>query len=540
MKKVKSILCILMALATIFTLFACSKENLASNNTDSSDPSVNVSSSSPQSTDSDELVSLTLGVTGYLGIFLPGVSPSENRHACSAVFDTVFYYDYEKAEFYSNILSDWHYEDELTLVMTLKSGVIFSNGDEATPDDLLFSYTSNHERGSAWFNMIPVDWDNCKVRDDGSVQIKLLANYKPFLEQPVYLIDKSWSQEVGWDSQEWYKPIGSGPYTCSDYLADDHITLKLRDNYWNAKNTNFVVDEWMIKYYPDPTSMEMDFEQGNIDLTRLSLQGYNNFLAKGGDGIDVRLKDMGVISQFFLDNKSNPALNDIAVRKAIAHACDWEQLGIQRIGESMYRPVTTFAMPDTTFNNPNVKAYEYDPELAKKTLEEAGYAPGKIVINVYAMQVEGYKNFFDAMQYYLDQVGIVLNVEYGDVSSALAKWVVEGGTQAGVLENGNGSLARDPFPNLDRFTLGFLFTYWHDDAVQAKIVEALYCTDSDKQLQLYLDLEQYMHDNYICFPICVLTYNVGYKTDVFDASDIDKYMYQENYYNLMMLSQVAK
>jgi peptide/nickel transport system substrate-binding protein len=540
MKKVKSILCILMVLAMMLTLFACSQEKPASDNTDATSPGGTAAPSPAQSSGGDELVSLVLGVSGYLGIFLPGVSPSENRHACSAVFDSVFYYDYEKEEFYSNILADWHFEDQLTLVMTLKSGVLFSNGDEATPEDLLFSYTSNHERGSAWFNMIPVDWENCVVRDDGSVQIKLLAAYQPLLEQPVYLINKKWSQGVGWDSQEWYKPVGSGPYACSDYLADDHITLTLRDDYWNTDNTNFVVDEWVIKYYPDPTSMEMDFEQGNIDLTRLSLQGYDNFLTEGGEGIDVLLKDMGVISQFFVDNNANPALNDIAVRKAIAHACDWEQLGIQRIGESMYRPVTTFAMPDTKFNNPNVKMYEYDPELSEKTLEEAGYAPGQIVINVYAMQVDGYKNFFDAMQYYLDQVGIVLNVEYGDVSSALAKWVVEGGTQAGVLENGNGSLTRDPFANLDRFTLGFLFTYWHDDAVQAQIAEALYCPDPEKQLQLYLELEQYMHDNYICFPICVLTYTVGYKTEVFDASDIEKYVYQENYYNLMMLSQMAK
>ena len=540
MKKAKSILCILIALAVMLTLFACSTKKPASNNTDASTPSASADPASPQSLDSDDFVSLTLGVTGYLGIFLPGVSPSENRHACSAVFDTVFYYDCEKEEFYSNILSDWYYEDQLTFIMTLKPGVMFSNGDEATPEDLLFSYTSNHERGSSWFNMIPVDWDNSKVRDDGSVQIKLFANYQPFLEQPVYLIDKKWSQQVGWDSQEWYKPVGSGPYACSDYLADDHITLTLRDDYWNAENTNFVVDEWMIKYYPDPTSMEMDFERGNIDLTRLSLQGYDNFLVEGGEGIDVRLKDMGVISQFFLDNNANPALNDMAVRKAIAHACDWEQLGIQRIGESMYRPVTTFAMPDTKFNNPNVKMYEFDPDLAKQSLEEAGYAPGQIVLNVYAMQVDGYKNFFDAMQYYLDQVGIALNVEYGDVSSALAKWVVEGGTQAGVLENGNGSLTRDPFANLDRFTLGFLFTYWHDDSVQAKIAEALYCPEPEKQLQLYLDLEQYMHDNYICFPICVLTYNVGYNSNVFDTSEIDNYVYQENYYNLMMLSQTAK
>ena len=543
MKKVKSILCILIAVALMLTLFACSKDNPTPENNAGSDPGTTGSNppaqQQQQQPDGDDFVSLVLGVGGYLGIFLPGVSPTENKPACSGVFDTVFYYDGVKEEFYSNILSDWHYEDPVTLVMTLKTGIMFSNGTEATPADLLFSYTSNNERGSAWFSMLPVDWENCILRDDGTVQIKTFAPCPALLEQPAYLISESWSREVGWDSQEWYYPVGSGPYFCYDYLADDHITLRLRDDYWNAANTSFVVDEWVIKYYPDPTSLDMDFEQGNIDITRVSMQGYERFLRDGGKGIDCRLMDMGTISFFFMDNAANPFFDDIAVRKAIAHACDWEQLGYQRIGESMYLPANSFAVPGTIYNNTSVTKYEYDPDLAKSFLNEAGYAPGEVVINVYTMDNEGYKNFFVAMQYYLDQVGITMNVEYGDVSSALAKWVIPGGTEAGVLENGNGALTPNPFNNLDRYTLFFLFTYWNDDALQAKIAEALYCPDQDLQVQLYQALQQEMRDNYICFPICLCTYVMGYKTDVFSSGNIDLYVYTESYCDLAMLGQVA-
>ena len=544
MKKVRAIICVLLALSVMYTLFACSGDKAGDTSAGTSGDTGQAAaqtggSPAQQQNAEDKFVSLVVASAGGTGIFLPGVSPTESKAACSAVFDTVFYYDAQKGEFYSNILSDWHFDGSMTLLMKLKPGVIFSNGDEATPEDLLFSFLSNRERGSAWFSMIPMDWDNCVLLDDGTVQIKVMAPYPPLLEQPVYLISEAWSRSVGWDSLEWYYPVGSGPYYCYDYLTDSHITLRLRDDYWNAANTNFTVDEWILKNYPDANTLAMDFEQGNIDLTRLMIQSYDRFMREGGKGIDCLLKDMGTITFFFMSNGSNPIFNDIAVRKAIAHACDWEQLGYQRMGESMYLPANSFAVPGTEFNNPDVEIYKYDPDYAKSVLADAGYAPGDVVFDVYAMEGEGYKNFLEAMQYYLDQVGIKMNVEFGDVSSALARWVIPGGTDAGVLENGNGSLTRDPFSNLDRYTLGFLFTFWNDDEVQGKIAEALFCPDRALQIKLYKDLQQYMHDNYICMPISLCTYVMGYKTDVFNAKDVDLYVYTESYCDLMMLGQVA-
>jgi ABC-type transport system substrate-binding protein len=58
-----------------------------------------------------------------------------------ARFDFLWYTDPDTKEVYSNVLSDWYYEDEYTFVTCLKEGVTFSNGEVATSDDVLYSGT---------------------------------------------------------------------------------------------------------------------------------------------------------------------------------------------------------------------------------------------------------------------------------------------------------------------------------------------------------------------------------------------------------------
>ena len=48
---------------------------------------------------------------------------------------------------------------------------------------------------------------------------KVMAPYSPLLEQPVYLISEAWSRSVGWDSLEWYYPVGSGDHSRYDVFC---------------------------------------------------------------------------------------------------------------------------------------------------------------------------------------------------------------------------------------------------------------------------------------------------------------------------------
>jgi ABC-type transport system substrate-binding protein len=76
-------------------------------------------------------------------------------------------------------------------------------------------------------------------------------------------------------------------------------------------------------------------------------------------------------------NVRNEPLSDLRVRQAIAHALDKELIaknawfGLAKVARSCIRSAVTWA------HNPNVKQYAYDPGIANRILDEAGYAKDK-------------------------------------------------------------------------------------------------------------------------------------------------------------------
>ena len=185
----------------MFALFACSKtpsdnqNNTLANETDDSPGQEDFLTAPPK---------VTVGVSGTLGRFLAGLAPSESLTGCDAVFDTVFRWDPYEKKVISNILESWEWEDDTTFIMHMRDDVYFSNGENATAEDLVFSYLSHIERGSNYVNPANLIVDECYARDTYTAQFKLETPYAAFPHLRVYLIDKSWSRGLadGWDSED--------------------------------------------------------------------------------------------------------------------------------------------------------------------------------------------------------------------------------------------------------------------------------------------------------------------------------------------------
>ena len=221
----------------------------------------------------DDFVSLTVGISDYLGRFIQGLTPTESWAACDGVYDAIFKVDPATKSIFSDCLEDWYYEDEVTLIMKLKENVYFSNGMHATAEDLLYSYTSIIDRGSSQRTGIgPIIWDECKVIDEYTVELKFERPYRPFINVMVYLLCKEWSLSLanGWEDMAWYYPVGSGPYEVTEFSSEELIKMRARDNYWNAEERGPVyVDEWILQFYKNYSTMYMDLEIGNIAFAEI-------------------------------------------------------------------------------------------------------------------------------------------------------------------------------------------------------------------------------------------------------------------------------
>ena len=561
MKKVKIILCMLLALVMMLSLLACNKTEQPGNEPQSStesgsgssagsSPASNAGSSSGANSGSSPASgsetepqtitrpsSITIGTTD-LGRFLDGASPQQNVTACDGVYDSLFLIDPKTKQPYSEILEDWYFEDDYTFVMVLKSGITFTNGDEAKAEDLLFSVTQHFERRSSFIRWIgDLDVDACYTEGEYTAVLKYNEPFGPGIWCNIlYLFDKSWCAQVGWDSEDWYSnPNGSGPFKVAEYVNDEYIRLVLKDNYWNAANESFAVQEWIIKKYPDQGTMTMALERGDIAFCGLQVTDYNLMNNMSDSGIGVRVISAGSNQNFHLSGFENPVFYDINVRAALAYGVDWAAIGEMYMGE-LYRQATSCVISDSLFYL-NVGPYEYDPEKAAQLLSDGGYKDGDIHIKYFTLDGPDYKAVAEAFQYYCQMLGIVVDIEFGDPSAAFARWVQDGNSDVGIMTYGAGSANSDPHHGLAHFyNKGNTWVYCQDDEARELGLAALRAVDFETRKQLYYEFQQMVKDRYLIFPIYENMVLIGYRTETFTEQEMNDFVIHPRYMRLHYLS----
>ncbi len=559
MKSIRKILCVLLALMMVLALCSCGgksggettpepapsgdKEPAKTDDGGKVSEQTDDGGAASQAADGGAAVetaakpeTVTIGVTGWLGRFLDGAEPSPNLTACDGVYDSLFLIDQSTAQPYSYILSDWGYEDELTFKMTLKDGITFANGDVATGSDLLFSVLQHIERGDISASSLgDLDLDNCKA-DGNVVTIKWKDAWGPGLtSRNIYLFDESWCREKGWDSYDWYEaPNGSGPFKVTEYVTDDHITLELRDDYWNAANEKFQVKKWIIKYYADQSTMYMALEKGEIAMAGLSSTDYTRLVNDTSSKLKIKTRAMGTTLNFFFGAVNNPIFQDKAVRQAIAHGVDWSAIGKLAYGD-LYEPADSIVSTKSPFYKPQ-GVYEYNPDMAKQILADAGYKDGDIKIHLFEMN-GAHKDFAEAFDYYCEAIGIQVDLEFGDVTTGLMTWMQDGGSDAGWYNNINGVANGDPHESLNCFYIkGFTWCWWYQPEVQERFLKAAHTTDEASRNEQYAELQKLAYDEYIIVPICECMSVIGYDPEVFSEAEMNAYTYTSAYTLLHALS----
>ena len=545
MKKVKAILSILLILVMALSLLACSNTNTGSETaspTGSAGSSNAPAASGGDSAASKTIDSITIGVTSYLGRFLAGLSPSESQIGCDAVFDSIWRVDMKTKEIFSDILESWTWTDPTTLVCKMKQNITFNNGDNATAEDLIFSYSNHLERGSNYLNNMPILIDQCVATDKYTATFKFSDPYTLFPNTVIYLVDKAWSQQAGWDSQDWYNtPVGSGPYKVTEYVTDDHFTLQARDDYWNKDAGPIAVKQWIIKYYPDPSTMYMDLETGNIQMCSVDSQDYSRFVKEGGDGFECLLTPAGCNTYFSFGFKDNPVMMDQRVRQAIACCAEWDQIGKMIYGDQ-YVPATSMVPKDSPqYINPGT--IEYNPDKAIQLLAEAGYGPDNpLKLKTFMMESPEFKNFCETFQAYAQKVGIECDIQYGDVSSALAKWLDPSyDIDFGFLFNNLGSPTFSLYDGLYGANMeqGVTFAYVDDPDFQTLMDSLASTTDQNQILENAKELQQLIFDKVLVIPISEMQNPMGYRTDTFNEEQIKDYVLAVNNYQIGRLGMAS-
>ena len=203
-------------------------------------------------------------------------------------------------------------------------------------------------------------------------------------------------------------PTGTGPFRFESYdRANGTITLVRNDQYWGEPAK---LDRLIFRVIADENARRQELQAGTID-------GYDypspaDWQSLKDAGFDVLVRPPFNILYLGINQANNPALADVRVRQAIAHAVDRESLVRNQMPEGA--SVASQFMPDTVDGyNSELQPIPYDPERARALLAEAGAS--NLTVNFYyptevtRPYMPNPTNIFTAVAENLRQVGITVN-----------------------------------------------------------------------------------------------------------------------------------
>lgn len=247
-------------------------------------------------------------------------------------------------------------EDRTWVEFTLREGTTFSDGSPLTVEDVLFSFellgTQGHPRYLSLYKQIELieQTGPRKVRltfNAPNRELALLAGLRPILSK------------AQWEGREFAGaplqdvPIGSGPYTITDYEQGRFVELTRNSDYWGvnipfrAGTHNF--DTIKLDFYGDAKVLFEGFKAGEISAVREfnaeSWQTQYDFpaIARGDivKSVIPHQKPSGMTG--FVMNTRRAPFDDWRVRDAMIKAFNFEYINDTLTGGAQPRITSYFS-----------------------------------------------------------------------------------------------------------------------------------------------------------------------------------------------------
>lgn len=249
--------------------------------------------------------------------------------------------------------------DAQSITFHMRQGVVWSDGQPFTSDDVLFTLNLILKNPSIDLTGIGAAVKDVSAPDSSTVVVTLSKPFNPIvwiLGGQVFILPKHTWSSVNGDPSQYADPhpVGTGPYVVKSF------TPQLVDL---AKNPKFrlagkpEVDEVKIPAYASNDSAQLALQKGQIDWTNLYIpeldktyvaldKQHNHYWFPSSDDVMLYL------------NLTKAPFNDLQVRKAISLALNRQN--ISTLGESGYEPPAN----PTGLVGEAIKSY-IDPQYAQ-------------------------------------------------------------------------------------------------------------------------------------------------------------------------------
>lgn len=335
----------------------------------------------------------------------------------------------EKFDYVGELASGFQRSDDgLTYTFTLNDGVKFHDGRPLTSADakytldLLFSssfaksatfYEGAGDQRKSLITSVTAPDPKTLVITLAKPWVGLLPNLVPI---PIIPKDSYAGQKD--------HPIGSGPFKFVSYnTAQGVVDLVANTEYFQGSPK---IPSLRVRVIADSNALQAELQSGRVDISPLPTSLLPDSIKQLGMNPNLKVQQFNGSNLVLLTfNTSSPPMNDVRVRQAISYAIDREKmisallLGQGKIAHSI--------LPEESWAYTSGQKYSYDPAMAKKLLDEAGYkdpdgdGPQMRFSKPLVYRISGSsaqaRQFAGVIQNYLREVGIPASIEAAETNT---------------------------------------------------------------------------------------------------------------------------
>jgi peptide/nickel transport system substrate-binding protein len=303
------------------------------------------------------------------------LDPRIGADAYSAHVDGLMFSSLVARDAHMNVIPDlaqsWDIPNSLTYIFHLRSGVKFHDGRPLTSadvkytfDTILFGALKTPKRGA--FKMVT----SVEAPDDATVIFHLSQPYASLLTSMV-------SPEIGIvprgsGAEMAQHPIGTGPFRFVSATTDEEIVLERNENYFGGAPK---IERLRMRIVPDAIVRALELRKGSADAVINSLTPDMVVTLAKDRGL-AAVQEPGTTMAYLAFNFDDPILAKREVRQALAYATDRATI-IKYLLRGQARPAQSLLPPNHWAFDGDVQNYDFDPGLAEKMLDAAGYPRGK-------------------------------------------------------------------------------------------------------------------------------------------------------------------
>ncbi len=409
-------------------------------------------------------------------------------------------------------------DDGLTFTFTLHDGVKFHDGRGFSSADAKYTLdlllASSFAKSASFFEGTGANKQSyIKSVDAPDPKTLIVTLNKPWVGLLSNLVAIPIIAKDSYESQK-TRPMGTGPFKFINYDNSQQVVdLEAFPEYWEGASKLQMV---RVRVIPDMNAMQAELQSGRVDIAPMptSLQPDAVKRLEQDPNLQVKVFNGSNVLLLTINTASAP-LDNVKVRQAIAYAIDRQTIINTLVAG--YGKVAHSIIPEESWAYSTGQTYSYDPAMAKRLLDEAGFRDPdgdgprmrfekKVRYGVSGSSVAG-RNYAVVIQNQLQDVGIPVEIQTYE-GNTLFDEMRRGNFQIGYSQWVGGN--QDPIFYKDLFATSEIPTEtkisrnrsrYSNPELDRLVEEAVNTFDRQKARELYVRTQEIVSRDVPVFPL---------------------------------------